>query len=598
MRAKKLFSFFLSVLLLAQCGMILPGAAADSGSTLYEQTAPATPAAIRKMWASNTPILSATMTTTDGSTRSAAAFACSQGGITPKGQSVTLQVADLALDTGAYGDIELTFRYAIDDRNCPPPFDALNDFRVYASTDGGATWSTDFVTMKRHDLVDYASFSETSTGPVYDVVTEDISSLVTEGQTINRLKIMPFGVFTQMWYMLYVPSITIKGYEGKSPVPAAAAAAPEYITMGEDTARQIVVEQAYRVLSFPWTTDALFVTDNHGTPLNHYPGWLYRGPVYVGKGTDASWEMYLAAHDSNGKYIKGLDSATAIGMQCINYTYSALSAVTPAKIHSLGVAKYFLPLLGGLTNKTRTHEAPVIIDENDEQAVYKAYAMAKPGDLIMNTGHARIVTVAPKVTYNADGTIDSERSAIGLSETAGGNQYFWLTSAGKSVVTTLSPDEYKEANPTHTYLYGTTMRVDLAYTFAQLYDTDYLPYTLPEYTRGQIAKQQLTMPVCSESGDLTANGFKAVVGSNYYIAQTTLTLTDKTSGKVVYTETCSEHESTDNNALVSSADLNAALKSLKTGSYQLTLDVRSGPITRILGKPPVTRMCTLDFTVN
>jgi len=596
MRAKKLFSFFLSVLLLAQCGMILPGAAADSGSTLYEQTAPATPAAIRKVWASNTSISAGTMTATDGKTIPTAKYACSQDSITPKGQPLTLEVTDLAIDTGAYGEIELTFRYGIDDRNCPPPVNCLNDFRVYASTDGGATWSTDFVTMKRHDLVDYSAFSASSTGPVYDVVTEDISSLVSEGQTINRLKILPLGTFLNMWYELSVVSISIKGYQGKSAVPAASA--PEYITVDENTARQIVVEQAYQILSFPWTTDELLVTDNHGNTLNHFPGWLYRGPVYVGKGTDASWEMYLAAHDSNGKYIKGLDSATAIGMQCINYTYAALSAVTPAKIHSLGIAKYFLPLLGGLTNKTRTHEAPVIIAENDEQAVYRAYALAKPGDLIMNTGHARLVTVAPKVVYNEDGTINSERSAVGLSETAGSNQYFWLTPDGKSVVSALEPEEYKAANSTHTYLYGTTMRVDLAYTFAQLYDDSYLPYTLPEYAAGKIAKQQLTMPVCSEAGDLTANGFKAVVGSNYYIAQTTLTLTDKTSGKVVYTETCSEYESADNDALIRSAGLDAALKTLKVGSYQLTLDVRSGPITRILGKPPVTRMCTLDFTVN
>ena len=43
--------------------------------------------------------------------------------------------------------------------------------------------------------------------------------------------------------------------------------------------------------------------------------------------------------------------------------------------------------------------------------------------------------------------------------------------------------------------------------------------------------------------------------------------------------------------------LNAQLKALAAGSYKLTVDVASGPVTKVLGKVPTQRVFELDFTV-
>ena len=590
MKRMSLICAVLAALLIGQC--VTPALAAGEGTVLYEQTATASAYESGLKWPTNTTVSTSTVSGVDGTTYPTYICAVAQESIKTQGQSLTIEVADLALDTGAYGEMELTVRYALEDK-LDPVVDATRDFRVYASTDGGKTWSANFATLKSHKAFGYAAVDSDRGAALYELVSTDLAALVKEGQVIDRLKLMPYGTFTNMWYSHRIISMAVTGYEGKSPV---AAPVDEYITLGESTMRQIVVERAYQVLDYNWTTDKLLVTDNHGSPLNHYAGLLYKGPVYVGTGIDTSWEMYQAAHDANGKYISGLTSKDAIGMQCINYTYSAISAVTPAKIYTLGIGKYILPLLGDLKNETRTHEAPAIIRANKEADVYEAYAQAKLGDLIMNTGHARIVTVAPKVVRRADGTIDPEKSAVGLSETAGSNQYFWLTPQGKSVVTAQEPESYKAANPTHTFLYGTTMRVDLAYTFAQLYDTDYLPYTMPEYATGKVVKQRVDAIVYADADTVTKTGFKAVVDSNYYIGKTTLALTDA-SGKVLFTES-ETYESQDCTAYVHSDALDAMLGKLAPGSYTITLDASSGPITRILGKLPVNRVCTLAFTVK
>ncbi|MBQ9974268.1 MAG: hypothetical protein IJP02_04835 [Oscillospiraceae bacterium] len=590
MKRMHLICAVLALLLAGQC--VTPALAADGAATVYEQTAPSGAQEGNRLWPANTTASTGSVVSVDGTVYRTYDFAVAQESFRTKGEGLTIQLADLELDTSKWGEMELVFSYALEDK-LDPVVDATEDFRVYASTDGGKTWSDRYANIKRHDAVGYAEIDSSRKAVLYRMTSEDIAGLVKEGQVIDRLKLMPYGTFTNLWYSLRVTSICINAYEGKSTVEAPK---EEYITLGEQTVRDIVVNQAYEILSYPWTVDKLFVTDNHGSPLNHYPGWLYKGPVYVGTGIDSSWEMYKAAHDASGKYISGLTSQDAIGMQCINYTYAAIAAVTPTKLYSLGIAKYVLPLLGTLKNEPFTHEAPDIIRANEEKAVYEAYAQLKPGDLAMNTGHARIVTVAPKVVYKADGTIDPAKSAVGLSETAGSNQYFWLTPAGESVVSVQAPDEYKKANPTHTYLYGTTMRVDLAYTFAQLYDSDYLPYTLPEYAEGKVAKQRVEAIVYSDAATVAKNGFKAVVSSNYYVASTTLTLTDA-AGKVIFTETTAAYESQDAAAYVSSAALDAALKGLGAGKYEIALDVSSGPVTRILGKPPVTRACTMAFTV-
>ena len=294
MKRMSLICAVLAALLIGQC--ITPALAAGEGKVLYEQAATTSAYEGGLKWPTNTTVSVGRVTGVDGTSYPTYICAVSQDSFKVKGQSLTIEVADLALDTAAYGEMELTVRYALEDK-LDPVVDATEDFRVYASTDGGKTWSANFATLKSHKAFGYAAIDSDRGAVLYEMVSTDLAALVKKGQVIDRLKIMPYGTFTNMWYSHRIISMTVNGYEGKSPVTAPV---DEYITLNEKTIRQIVVERAYQVLDLNWTTDKLLVTDNHGTPLNHYPGWLYKGPVYVGTGIDSSWEMYQAAHDANG----------------------------------------------------------------------------------------------------------------------------------------------------------------------------------------------------------------------------------------------------------------------------------------------------------
>ena len=98
---------------------------------------------------------------------------------------------------------------------------------------------------------------------------------------------------------------------------------------------------------------------------------------------------------------------------------------------------------------------------------------------------------------------------------------------------------------------------------------------------------------------IAAHGFEFSLGVGTYEGRAAfreLRVTDA-AGKVIFTETTAAYESQDAAAYVSSAALDATLKGLGAGKYEIALDVSSGPVTRILGKPPVTRACTMAFTV-
>ena len=83
--------------------------------------------------------------------------------------------------------------------------------------------------------------------------------------------------------------------------------------------------------------------------------------------------------------------------------------------------------------------------------------------------------------------------------------------------------------------------------------------------------------------------------SNYHINRLTTTLADK-DGKVLYTKSM-YGETHDFELSNYDPALASQLKSLSAGSYKLTVDVASGPVTRVLGKPPVQRVFELDFNV-
>lgn len=626
MNLKRFATLFLSVLMAAQCFAGIPANAAEntlliapnpnaaqnSAAVLYHKAAPASFAEGQKLWNSNTSTGVTATFVADGTGEQTHVVSfynnrSSSGAGLPEGETMAFIIKDLDLKTADYGEMELTFRYVQFDHYVN--VDQADDFRVYASTDGGNTWSSAFAAQKENRPISFGTNNTgKSTGRMYDVVSADLTGLVEEGQVINAIKIRPYGDFDGKQYYTSVASITVNGY--KNQAPAASGGAVEYITVDEDTLRQIVVDRAYQVALTPWyhTGEKDILTYNgysdDANPGKQYykPNRLYRGPMYT-RGLDSTWQMWQTTLQADGKYVGGADDSrnnwNVVGWDCIQVVAEAWSQITTSKNYHSHLYMYGsedLRLLGDMTyvNSGKDHEAS--IRANDEQTVYEAYAQLKMGDHLHGPGHSRLVSIPAQVVRKADGSIDPDLSVFAITETAGTIQYYYLTAAGKIVTSEEKDvDAYLASHSDHTYLYGSSMRVDRMFTFRQMWDAFYLPYTLKEFDQGKVEKQRV-YTVTNLTADNVADECGIVIAcSNYHINELTTTLTDST-GKVIYKNT-KYGETHDFELSTYDPALAAQLKDLAAGSYKLTVDVASGPVTRVLGKQPVQRVFELDFNV-
>ncbi|MBQ9974297.1 MAG: hypothetical protein IJP02_04985 [Oscillospiraceae bacterium] len=626
MTVKRLASVFLAVLMLVQCGAMLHTSAAGENTliiapnpnaaptVLYHETAPGSFAEGQAKWKSNTRsgVVATFVADGTGETTDVVSFYNNHSGENglPEGQTMEF-VFPVNLNTAEWGGMELVFRYVMFTNYVS--VDQSDDFQVYASTDGGKTWSASYATQKENRILAFgtrqgAANNMAALGRMYDVVSTDLSGLVAEGQVINALKIRPYGDNGAKQYYTSVAAITVNGYKGSVPAPKDGPV--EYITVPEATLRQIAVDQAYQVALTDWYTDTEIKTYNASgmtvypeSVTQHYlPGLTYRGPMYS-RGPDSTLQMWQSVLTKDGKYVGGTSDATSewtvIGWDCINMVGSSWSQVTTSKNYHTQSYLWYSDetiLLGDMTNPTRTTKHETIITSNGDKVVYEAYAQLDLGDNLYGPGHNRIVTVPAQVVRKADGSIDPDLSCLAITEEAGTVQYRYLTPEGKIVTSEeKNVDSYLASHAGYTYLYGSSLRVDRMFTFRQLRDTFYVPFTLKEFREGKVEKQRVRAIT-----DLTADNVVdecgiVMVQSNYHINKLTTTLADST-GKVLY-ENTKYGETHDFELSNYDPALTVLLKSLSAGSYKLTVDVASGPVTRVLGKPPVQRMFELDFAV-
>ena len=618
---KKLMSLVLAAVMAASV-LILPASAdtlliapnPNAVTQLYHEVAPGSFADGQALWPSNTRsgVTATFVADGTGETTDVVSFYNNHSGDNglPQGQNMEF-VIPVNLNTADWGGMELVFRYVMFTNYVS--IDQSDDFRVYVSTDGGQTWSANYATQKENRILAFgtrqgAVMNAAALGRMYDVVSTDLAGLVTKGETINAIKIRPYGDTNPKQYYTSVAAITVNGYKGN--VPAAKGGAVEYINVPSATLRQIAVDQAYQVALIDWTTDKEIKTYNASgmatypeSVTQHYlPGRTYRGPMYS-RGPDSTLQMWQSVLTADGKYVGGTSDETSewtvIGWDCINMVGSSWSQITTSKNYHtqsyLWDSKETI-MLGDLTNPTRTTKHETIILENGDKAVFEAYAQLDLGDNLYGPGHNRIVTVPAQVVRKADGSIDPDLSTLAITEEAGTIRYYYLTPAGKIVTSEdKDVDAYLAANPTYTYLYGSSLRVDRQFTFRQLRDTFYVPFTLKEFREGRVEKQRVYAVTELNAGNVAEECGIVMVQSNYHINKLTTTLTDK-DGKVLYTK---DFYGETHDFELSNYDpaLATLLKGLSAGSYKLTVDVASGPVTRVLGKPPVQRVFELDFNI-
>ncbi len=132
-----------------------------------------------------------------------------------------------------------------------------------------------------------------------------------------------------------------------------------------------------------------------------------------------------------------------------------------------------------------------ICRENGEQTMFESYAQMKPADGVGCCGHVRMNTALPYIVRKADGTIDGEQSYTLMTE-----QVCYVPHPNHIRITP-EGDHYTAQG-----------YVDVKYSFKELFDTHYIPFTFAEFqdpSRVQEAKIRLSVEPMLSMETLSSN---------------------------------------------------------------------------------------------
>ncbi len=335
--------------------------------------------------------------------------------------------------------------------------------------------------------------------------------------------------------------------------------------MTEDELRDIVAEFMKLQLTFAYTPDFAdadsyqYYIKNlngyygfEGSQIKFKEGKYYGGIPYTGNAAGSlyrwipfydvetgvmDWTPIVNSRrlnwNHNGTIYPDVGSAL-FGNSCSASCYWAWSRVSN-KLNSASTSGW-IPRNGfvkvgdyTLANNDKNHgdSTKNICEENGTDVMYAAYASMKKADGLVRTGHAIMNVEDPVVVYRADGSIDGNKSYLCIAE----QQAFFLNYAP----TLGGVDLYSPLGER-----GLTYRVmgnywgsivngkvkDMEWSFEELYDQGFLPFTVPELvgkddveeatTTYTHAKQTITL------GELESSS----VTSNYPISDVHFTVRD------------------------------------------------------------------------
>ncbi len=152
-----------------------------------------------------------------------------------------------------------------------------------------------------------------------------------------------------------------------------------------------------------------------------------------------------------------------------------------------------------------------VCKDNGEQVMYESYAAMLPADGVVSTGHVRMNSAYPTVVRDENGFIDGDKSYTLMTE-----QVCYSTGVGNNI--------RKHPDGTHYCAQG---MVDMKYTFKQLFDTFYIPFTFAELI-GTKEVEDGKVEISQEK-----NLKEASLKSNFPISDVFVTITDA-KGEEVY----------------------------------------------------------------
>ena len=325
--------------------------------------------------------------------------------------------------------------------------------------------------------------------------------------------------------------------------------------------RQIVYDYMMAMAKVEWTPAEDFTIGWEGTPsfdpnmsLKFYKDKIYRGVTYGN--THCTFELFSLFLNENNvfKYdnysyekIVGNNCSTTMTLayqQIIDLPISVLKPIS-SRVGLLQLAGN-LKVPEGMGDDWYTDE---VFATNGQDAVFEAYTTLDKGDIlyksIRGTGHTRMVVGKPEITRTAAGKINPARSYVYCVE---------------------STNAWEDSNQTSLWF------IDKKYSFAELYDTAFMPVTLcifheenPVYDDAYLAYNGTITEEHVSFGTMPGT-----VSSNFPINYVMVTITDA-DGNVAYRKLDSGMSNVNNYDL---RKLYIDTKNLTPGNYTLT--VRAG----------------------
>ena len=536
------------------------------------------------------------------------------------------------LDTSGYEAVNLALNYIYHPSQTSLSVAFLKRLQVYVSLDDGSTWLGP-VGIRSTKLIAGGRYTSHNTQcQVFHIETESLLNISgVAGNTITDIRIMPDGEYAMAFGDFSMSELAVNCYDTMAEFQEAVPAdEPEYILLGEDTMRAIVVQEAINTASTEWKSDTNVTTSapagSSGEATNtvnftYGSGITYRGLVY-NRNIDSTRELHQSAivdgvYGFNGA---GYDANTSYGMDCQTFVYNAISRVS--RTYAWSVKNTFgnsrVKLLGNL--ETADHAARTdadIVDLNTPQAMYEAYAQAQAGDIVLtfrtnNVGsvHTRVVR-GVSVVRTESGDIDPEKSIMSCTEQKSTAMYEYTDAngnpqtAGYTNVNSLLNTGVSKKD----IQVGYSSRTNDTYTFSTLLNTYYVPFTLTDYDSGMVEAADVEMVVAPKAAgrSFADGGIHISIASNYRLIGYGVSLEDA-SGNVLF-----DHEALmknsytiglnyDSATLYNGKKLDDVMGCLPNGEYKLVVRVTSGPATELPaeGEQTVIPVTTkeIPFTVE
>ncbi len=300
-------------------------------------------------------------------------------------------------------------------------------------------------------------------------------------------------------------------------------------TMTPDEARELCVSFFRFCQTFAWVPDAslTFERNAKGSKTTLTKGTVYGGLPYGGVSSGTVYRLMEAYNPETG--VVNMKKATPKGEtlyfanQCsmgawqgwgrvINSAQYEWTAGMTQKNGFLPVGPYtYDDSISSFSRKT----TEAICEENGREVMYQSYADLRPADGLVNSeasgGHVIMCSGEVEVVYNADGTINGEKSS------------FPVLDQGQA---------FKERKQSDGSKYIVQGGIDRTVTFQGAFESGYIPFTFAEFL-GTDPVEKAKAEINLEGDSVTrADLKKAAIQTNYSIADVYLDILNE-SGTTV-----------------------------------------------------------------